>query len=302
MATPDVDCLAPAASRRRGFTLVELLVVIGIIALLISILLPTLNSARHSAQSTVNLSNLRQIGVGLEYYRNDNNGKFPRHSSLGSEVPRKRWADEIHNYFEQIDVFVSPLLDDRARSTQMVKWAHTLDQTTGAVTPDTKYWGGYGYNFQYLGNSRIKAPVTMPYYAGTADIDAPAETIAIADTRGSRNGDATFDYDQGAYVIDPPLQSFDYGSKGSRKTTGDPNDAGNHGYSGGGTGTRGEVVNDHRSWPMPRNSDGRVAMIFVDGHGELRTPDEMDDVTIDASGNRIPTNRYYNGLGDPGKM
>jgi prepilin-type N-terminal cleavage/methylation domain-containing protein/prepilin-type processing-associated H-X9-DG protein len=60
--------------RRRGFTLVELLVVIGIIAVLLSMLMPSLNKARRQAERLACAANLRQCGLVLMMYANDNKG------------------------------------------------------------------------------------------------------------------------------------------------------------------------------------------------------------------------------------
>jgi prepilin-type N-terminal cleavage/methylation domain-containing protein len=63
--------------RRAAFTLVELLVVIGIIGVLVGLLLPSLARAREAANVTNCLSNLRQIGVGIELYSQLNKGQMP---------------------------------------------------------------------------------------------------------------------------------------------------------------------------------------------------------------------------------
>jgi prepilin-type N-terminal cleavage/methylation domain-containing protein/prepilin-type processing-associated H-X9-DG protein len=70
------------AHRRRGFTLVELLVVIGIIAVLISILMPALTRARMSANLVKCQSNFRQVYTALTFYVNENKGMLPRASGL----------------------------------------------------------------------------------------------------------------------------------------------------------------------------------------------------------------------------
>jgi prepilin-type N-terminal cleavage/methylation domain-containing protein/prepilin-type processing-associated H-X9-DG protein len=66
----------PARGLRGAFTLIELLVVVAIIALLISILLPSLRSARHQARVTVDLSNFRSLSMAHWMYITENNGWF----------------------------------------------------------------------------------------------------------------------------------------------------------------------------------------------------------------------------------
>jgi len=73
--------------KRKGFTLIELLVVVAIIALLISILLPSLSRARELAKRAVCASNLRGIGQGNHIYSNDNSESFPQHYFLATGTP-----------------------------------------------------------------------------------------------------------------------------------------------------------------------------------------------------------------------
>ena len=84
---------------RSAFTLVELLVVIGIIALLISILLPALNRVRKSAKSVVCLSNVRQLGVAYTFYANENNQYAP----VGHVGPSRQYNYPLYVPFSPIN-------------------------------------------------------------------------------------------------------------------------------------------------------------------------------------------------------
>jgi len=86
----------PRTPRTRAFTLVELLVVIGIIAVLISILLPSLNKAREAANRTVCLSNLRQFGLAFQMYSIQYKGAVPIGNIKSSAGSQKGWNYVAH--------------------------------------------------------------------------------------------------------------------------------------------------------------------------------------------------------------
>src|SRR5438093_6662572 len=73
--------------KQRAFTLVELLVVIGIIAVLIAVLLPALAKARKQAARTSCASNLRQIGVAVAAYAVENKGYLPEYAGYNNRRP-----------------------------------------------------------------------------------------------------------------------------------------------------------------------------------------------------------------------
>ncbi len=106
--------LGRVAAPRGGFTLIEILVVIGVIALLIGLLLPAMKGARTAARTAVCLSNQRQIGVGLTMYADTYREFTPRES--GFSEPRVP-PTPIERFYPPWAYVLRPFLDDRAPTT-----------------------------------------------------------------------------------------------------------------------------------------------------------------------------------------
>ena len=97
--------------RRKGFTLIELLVVISVIALLLSILMPSLSRVKASARRIVCSSQLHQVGVAMHLYAAKNDSKLPAvEGTLGEwlfDIPYMA-AEFVRNEYAQIELMYCP--------------------------------------------------------------------------------------------------------------------------------------------------------------------------------------------------
>jgi len=143
--------------RQRGFTLIELLVVISIMVITASILFPVFARVRENARRIACQSNLKQIGLGLAQYVQDNDQKFPS-DKLGDGW--QGWWNVIQPYTKSYQIFICPSAVGNAKDT-----------TDGS--------GSYGYNYIFFSIERKGPPVSG---AGVlSEVEEPARTLVVTE-------------------------------------------------------------------------------------------------------------------------
>jgi prepilin-type N-terminal cleavage/methylation domain-containing protein/prepilin-type processing-associated H-X9-DG protein len=132
---------------RRGFTLVELLVVIGIIALIVSMLLPAVNRARQQAIAVDCASQLKQLGIALQIYAENNKGLYPTwsgwqtypNSGVGEDDTLDlAWTEQLEPYYVKPDnvIYNCKAFPEMYRVNYFLsaRWTYQRDVAQG--------WGG----------------------------------------------------------------------------------------------------------------------------------------------------------------
>ena len=196
--------------RKRGFTLIELLVVIAIIAILAAMLLPTLAKAKEKANRAGCLSNLRQWGLALNMYLDDNTQVFPDFSIPNNTpgAPAGYDQDNIHwtdlatfaaagygnsAWFNALPPYVSqrPLWQYAANPTNFVNGRSIFNCSSARflpaeMNPMTRVAFSYGINFKGTNGA---VPAVPPFRA--TEVLHPSAFVFFSDVRAN-SGETPF--------------------------------------------------------------------------------------------------------------
>jgi prepilin-type N-terminal cleavage/methylation domain-containing protein/prepilin-type processing-associated H-X9-DG protein len=165
---------AASPARQIGFTLVELLVVIGIIAILVGLLLPALRRARQAAEAAACLSNLRQLSMAIFSFSTDHLGRMPARGGFNLYK-----MDPVSYQISQITSDSDPYVSNPA---DWIAWQRIKDPVTGIPDSAANQNITYSAIAPYLGGQHITTTTGDAANSVNATLDAifrcPADTIA----------------------------------------------------------------------------------------------------------------------------
>jgi prepilin-type N-terminal cleavage/methylation domain-containing protein/prepilin-type processing-associated H-X9-DG protein len=177
---------------RRAFTLIELLVVIAIIAILAAILFPVFAQAKAAAKKTADLSNVKQIGTGMQLYVGDYDDTTPtilgpRGSNTSYQID---WYTQLFPYVKSMDMFFSPT---RPKEYTFANGDNCDDSHDGERFNKKDQCIGYGYNWAFssaqgsglLYGRENDANWRINRGKNLSVIEKPAQMFAFGDTGDS---------------------------------------------------------------------------------------------------------------------
>ena len=201
-------------SNGAGFTLIEILVVISVIALLTAILVPALAAARSLTQSLVCKSNLRQLLIAGIGYASENDGFYvPAASDMWDNAGLHRWHGVRDTLDEPFEASRGPLFGYLADG-QVKKCPAKVGFVKGQDwnTNFEQGCGGYGYNMTYIGSRIWQYGINSVQdwkdaYARTTrmtEIAAPGRTLMFTDAAMANDGISLIEYS----FAEPPFTVY----------------------------------------------------------------------------------------------